>query len=157
MSGIVALALRLLMAAALYIFIGWALWLVWQDLKREEHRTSARGFPRIRLEVRNRNRILSSKTYSKPEILLGRNPECDVTINDETASALHARLSYHHNQWWIEDLNSTNGTNLNKQKLSTPTVLTSDDEIQCGKTKIIISIVDVRTHSKTQKLRDSIS
>src|ERR1700690_1838990 len=143
MSGIIALALRLLMAAALYIFIGWAFWTLWQDLKREGQNVSSHRFPDIRLEVRNRNRVLSSQTFSKPEILLGRNPECDVTINDETASTIHARLSYHHNQWWIEDLNSTNGTKLNKEKLSIPTVITSDDEIQCGKTKVTVFMINV--------------
>jgi len=157
MSGVIALALRLLMAAALYSFIGWTFWVLWQDLKKERQSAESHRFPAIRLEVRNRNRVLSSQTFSKPEILLGRNPECDVTINDATASVIHARLSYHHNQWWIEDLNSTNGTKLNKQKLSIATVLTSDDEIQCGKTKVVVTMLNERVNSSTQKLRDLIS
>jgi pSer/pThr/pTyr-binding forkhead associated (FHA) protein len=140
MSGLVVLALRLLMAAAVYVFLGWALWTIWQDLRQAELNASVRRFPAIRLEVRNRNRILLSQTFSKPEIILGRNPECDVTIEDTTASARHARLSYHHRQWWIEDLNSTNGTKLNREKLALPTVLASEDEIQCGKTKVIVTL-----------------
>ena len=140
MSGVVVLTLRLLMAAAVYTFLGWALWIIWRDLKQEAQKASVRRFPAIRLEVRNRNRVLSSQTFSKPEIILGRNPECDIAINDATASARHAKLSYHHNQWWIEDLNSTNGTKLNKENLTLPTVLTSDDEIQCGKTKVIVNM-----------------
>ena len=117
MSGFVVLTLRLLMAAAVYIFIGWALWTIWQDLRQEGQNALAHRFPAIRLEVRTRNRVLASRTFSKSEIILGRNPECDISINDETASAQHARLSYHHNQWWVEDLSSTNGTKLNKEKL----------------------------------------
>ncbi len=152
MSGLIVLTLRLLMAAAVYTFLGWALWTIWQDLRQEGQNASVRRFPAIRLEVRNRNRVLTSQTFSKPEIILGRNPECDITINDATASARHARLSYHHNQWWIEDLNSTNGTKLNKEILTLPTVLTSDDEIQCGKTKVIVNMSGDKPSSPTPKL-----
>jgi len=152
MTGLVVLTLRLLMAAAVYIFLGWALWTIWQDVRREGQNASAYRFPAIRLEVRARNRVLVSRTFSKPEIILGRSPECDIPINDETASAQHARLSYHHHQWWIEDLNSTNGTKLNKEKLTLPTVLTSDDEIQCGKTKVTVTMGDNKPSSPTQKL-----
>ena len=152
MSGFVVLTLRLLMAAAVYIFIGWALWTMWLDLRQQGQSALAHRFPAIRLEVRTRNRVLASRTFSKSEIILGRNPECDVSINDETASAQHARLSYHHNQWWVEDLSSTNGTKLNKEKLTVPTVLTSDDEIQCGKTKVIVAMSNDEPSSPTQNL-----
>ena len=152
MSGVIALALRLLMAAAVYVFVGWVLWIIWQEVRQEGQKASIQRFPPIRLEVRNRNRILSSQTFSKPEIILGRNPECDIAINDATASARHAKLSYHHNQWWIEDLNSTNGTKLNKENLTLPTVLTSDDEIQCGKTKVIVNMNADTINPPTQKL-----
>ncbi len=152
MSGIVVLTFRMLMAAAVYVFLGWALWMIWQDLRQEGQKASVRIFPPIRLEVRARNRILVSKTFSKPEIILGRNPACDISIEDETASAQHAKLSYHHNQWWVEDLNSTNGTKLNRQKLTLPTVLTSDDEIQCGKTKVFVSMDGDIINPPTQRL-----
>lgn len=152
MSGVVVLTFRFLMAAAVYTFLGWALWMIWQDLKQEGQKASARILPAIRLEVRARNRVLISRTFSKPEIILGRNPVCDIPIDDETASAQHARLSYHHNQWWIEDLNSTNGTKLNRAKLTLPTVLTSDDEIQCGRTKVTVTMSGDISGSPTQHL-----
>jgi pSer/pThr/pTyr-binding forkhead associated (FHA) protein len=49
-------------------------------------------------------------------------------------------LSYHHNQWWLEDLNSANGIQLNQGKLSMPTVVMSDDEFICGGTRFIIAL-----------------
>ncbi len=139
MSGVVVLALRLVMAAAIYAFLGLALWMVWQDIKQEGQKASMRVLPAIRLDVRAQNRVLVSRTFSKPEIILGRNPTCDILINDNTASAQHARLSYHHNQWWVEDLHSTNGTKLNNERVTLPTVLTTDDEIQCGTTKVTVT------------------
>jgi pSer/pThr/pTyr-binding forkhead associated (FHA) protein len=59
---------------------------------------------------------------------------------DEAMSAHHARISYHHTQWWLEDLNSTNGTFLNRDQVSVPTVIISGDEIKCGNTLLTIRI-----------------
>jgi pSer/pThr/pTyr-binding forkhead associated (FHA) protein len=53
---------------------------------------------------------------------------------DEAMSAHHARVTFHHSQWWLEDLNSTNGILLNQQKLTTPAVVISGDEFKCGNT-----------------------
>jgi pSer/pThr/pTyr-binding forkhead associated (FHA) protein len=49
-------------------------------------------------------------------------------------------LSYHHSQWWIQDLQSTNGTLLNDEKLKSATVIVSGDEIVCGQSVLIVSI-----------------
>jgi pSer/pThr/pTyr-binding forkhead associated (FHA) protein len=49
-------------------------------------------------------------------------------------------LSYHHNQWWLEDLGSTNGTLLNQEKLTIPTVVISGDEFRCGETRFTITL-----------------
>jgi pSer/pThr/pTyr-binding forkhead associated (FHA) protein len=61
-------------------------------------------------------------------------------LEDAAASARHARLSYHHNQWWLEDLGSTNGTLLNQEKLALPTVVISGDEFRCGETRFTITL-----------------
>ncbi|HQU36847.1 MAG TPA: FHA domain-containing protein, partial [Anaerolineales bacterium] len=65
---------------------------------------------------------------------------CDVSLMDETLSAQHARITYHHRQWWLEDLNSTNGTSLNENPLTTPTVVISEDEFKCGNVSFVIRI-----------------
>ena len=140
MIGSLVLALRILLVMALYAFLGWTIWTLAQDLKRTGAQATTRKIPVIRLEVRNRNRLLTSHAFSQPEITLGRDPTCDIPLDEETISARHAKLTYHHNQWWIEDLNSTNGTSLNKSKLNMASVLTNDDEIRCGKTRLIVSL-----------------
>jgi pSer/pThr/pTyr-binding forkhead associated (FHA) protein len=70
--------------------------------------------------------------FAQPEITIGRDPACECPVEDAAISTRHARLSYHQNQWWLEDLNSTNGTFLNNEKLDMPTVITSEDEFICG-------------------------
>ncbi len=73
-------------------------------------------------------------------MIIGRSPNSDYPIANETVSARHARLSYHHNQWWVEDLNSTNGTYLNDERLTFPTVIISGDDLRCGRVNLSIQI-----------------
>jgi pSer/pThr/pTyr-binding forkhead associated (FHA) protein len=138
MSGPVVLVFRILLALALYAFLGWALWTIWQDLKHTGSQAATQKVRVIRLGVRLKNRSVVYRSFSQPEVILGRDPVCDVPIDDEAASARHAKLSFHHGQWWIEDLVSTNGTSLNHEKLTTATVLTSGDEIKCGKARLTV-------------------
>ncbi|HEY6074339.1 MAG TPA: FHA domain-containing protein [Anaerolineales bacterium] len=154
MSGLIALALRLLLALALYAFLGWALWTLWRDIQREADRIVTRRAPGISLAVQKSGQLTAVKYFIQPEINLGRDPVCDIPIIDETVSARHARLVYHHSQWWLEDLNSTNGTRLNQVLVTTPTVLTSADEIDLGQIRITVSITTETPISSTKRLME---
>lgn len=154
MSALIALALRLLLALALYAFLGWALWTLWRDIQREADRVVTRRAPGISLAVQKAGQLTAIKYFIQPEIALGRDPACDIPIMDETVSARHARLVYHHGQWWLEDLNSTNGTRLNQVMVTTPTVLTSGDEIDLGQVRISINITSETPISSTKRLME---
>ncbi len=45
-----------------------------------------------------------------PEVTIGRDPKCEVFLNDQTVSRRHAHLSLHDGHATIEDLGSLNGT-----------------------------------------------
>jgi pSer/pThr/pTyr-binding forkhead associated (FHA) protein len=47
------------------------------------------------------------------ELLVGRDPECDVVLADPTVSWRHARLLFRAGSWIVQDLGSTNGILLN--------------------------------------------
>ncbi len=156
MSGTIVLALRLTLALALYTFLGWAVATLWRDLQKQAATLSTRRTPGISLEVREGIEPPILRHFVQAEITLGRDPTCDISTTDDTASARHARLTYHHAQWWLEDLGSTNGTRLNGQLVTTPTVLTNYDEIVCGTTILIVDIaaqVADSTNSNTQRIR----
>jgi pSer/pThr/pTyr-binding forkhead associated (FHA) protein len=140
MTGPIVLALRLLLTLALYAFLGWALWTIWQDLRRTAAQASPGRIPAIRIEVRKRNQTAAPRIFSQPEVTVGRDPACDIRLDEDTVSARHAKISFHHGQWWIEDLKSTNGTKLNKLRLTTATVLTGGDEINCGKARLLVDL-----------------
>lgn len=141
MSGPIVLALRVLLALALYLFLGLALWMLWQDLRRTVLKASDRKVPLIRLEVQADHEDARVRAFSQPQVLLGRDPTCDVPLTDSSVSARHALLSFHHAQWWLDDLGSSNGTLLNHEKVETATVLTAGDEIECGRVRVLVTLV----------------
>jgi hypothetical protein len=138
MSGIVFLILRLAAAACLYVFLGWAFLNMWKELKLQSEKLSARQRPGLTLQIEGDTSL--ARTYHQSEIFIGRDPSSDVRLGDASVSARHARLIFHHSQWWAEDLKSTNGTQLNHDPIATPTVVMSGDVLHCGKESIVIKI-----------------
>ena len=137
MSGIVVFILRILLAALLYSFLGWALITIWRDLRTQSQLLSKPIIPPITITKPEEDNALS---FASPEVIIGRGKNSDYLIANDTVSARHARLSYHHNQWWVEDLNSTNGTYINDERLSLPTVVIAGDELRCGNVNLMIQI-----------------
>lgn len=67
-------------------------------------------------------------------VLLGRNPECTLVLDDDYASGRHARVYYDDKSWYVEDLGSTNGTHVNGERISAPTPLASGTQLRIGTT-----------------------
>src|SRR3990172_109567 len=134
MIATIVLILRLVLAIALYAFLGWALWTLVQELKRQGDKLAVQKKPAITLYVKIDQGSESVRSFSQSEVMIGRDPNCDLSMMDEALSAHHARLAHHHGQWWLEDLSSTNGTLLNQEKLTTPAVVITGDEFKCGNT-----------------------
>ena len=151
MSGSIVLALRLATALALFSFLGWALFFLYREVNRQGLSIANRRIPGISLTVRQEAGTSFLKYFSQSEIILGRDPGCDIPLTDDTISTRHAQLTYHHNQWWLEDLASTNGTVLNGAQVSMPTVITSGDEIKCGATRLTVSLSENVINEPTQK------
>jgi pSer/pThr/pTyr-binding forkhead associated (FHA) protein len=68
------------------------------------------------------------------EITLGRAAGCQVTLDDTYASQLHARVFQRDGTIYVEDLGSTNGTYLNRSKVTGPMVFQRGDKLQIGNT-----------------------
>jgi hypothetical protein len=130
-SALILLVLRILLAVLLYGFLGLAIYTLLRDLKQQGELLAARQPPPLTLTNLAEANMLSLH-YTKPEIILGREPGCDFPLDDQTVSSQHARLAYHQQQWWLEDLASTNGTFLNGEVVTVPVVITHGDELRLG-------------------------
>jgi hypothetical protein len=65
---------------------------------------------------------------------VGRSKESDVQIEDRYASSLHARVFSREGRFYVEDMNSTNGTLLNGATLVGEAELIDGDTVQIGDT-----------------------
>lgn len=140
MSAVLLLGLRVLAAVALYAFIGWTLYLLWRSLQQETVFLSSRNVTPLNLVIQTSGESSQTLRFTQGDILIGRDPECEIILEDATTSARHARLAYHHNQWWLEDLQSTNGTKLNNETIQTAAIVVNGDTIQCGQTVILVAL-----------------
>jgi len=68
------------------------------------------------------------------ELTVGRAGGCQITLDDTYVSQLHARVFRRENQLYVEDLGSTNGTYLNRRKVTAPVSIRKGDRLQIGKT-----------------------
>ncbi len=137
MSGLVFLSLRILLVVCLYAFLGLAFFTIWSDLKRQSEIITLNKVPILTLTLQDGSH---SFHFTRPGVHIGRDPACDCLLDDQTVSSQHAYLSFHHSQWWLEDLGSTNGTFLNELPVSTPMVVTMGDRVRCGQVNLDITI-----------------
>jgi pSer/pThr/pTyr-binding forkhead associated (FHA) protein len=76
----------------------------------------------------------TSLGLSDQQITIGRAGDATLVLSDDYASTRHARLFPQDGQWLVEDLGSTNGTYLDRQKVTEPTPVPVGVPIRIGKT-----------------------
>ena len=69
-------------------------------------------------------------------VLIGRNPECALVLDDEFASGRHARILRAEDGWYVEDLGSTNGTFVGQYRVGDPVPVETGTAIRIGRTVI---------------------
>jgi pSer/pThr/pTyr-binding forkhead associated (FHA) protein len=156
MSGPIVFALRALLAIILYAFLAWALFTFWNTIKQQGDLLISRKLPPISLSIRDGDADPKLRHFYMAEITIGRNSACECQVSKDSVSSRHARLSYHHGQWWLEDLDSTNGTYINGEKLTVPTVVISGDDVRCGETHLGIIITADKNESSSQRLSENV-
>jgi pSer/pThr/pTyr-binding forkhead associated (FHA) protein len=94
---------------------------------------AARGAPQ-RLLVTGGSLAGTSIGLTDQQITIGRANDATLVLSDDYASSRHARLFPQNGQWVVEDLGSTNGTYLDRQKVTQPTPVPAGVPIRIGKT-----------------------
>ena len=80
-------------------------------------------------------RNIASHKLETP-LQVGRADACHIRLDDSYVSQFHARLYPRDGSWHLEDLGSTNGTYLNRQRVSGSQEIQAGDHIKIGKTTL---------------------
>ena len=75
-----------------------------------------------------------SVQLSEAPLLVGRGPDAQIRLDDDYVSTRHARIASSGDQWYVEDLGSTNGTYVGTSRITQPTSLQLGTQVRIGKT-----------------------
>ena len=78
-------------------------------------------------------------TTLSEKAVIGRLPDCDVTLDDPSVSRRHAEVTGQGGRWSISDLGSTNGVKLNGARVQTAN-LSDGDRLELGNVKLSFSL-----------------
>lgn len=86
----------------------------------------------LKLELKFKDSVLKTIVFDKEVISIGRHSDNDIHIDSLSVSSQHARIVKYHKKYIIEDLDSTNGTFLNKKRIFKEK-LSDNDVLTIGK------------------------
>ena len=93
---------------------------------------------------------------SGERVLIGRSIECDIILRDKNVSYKHAQVVAREKVFWLQDLGSTNGTLLGKQRI-TQNVLAPGAEFSIGKYRFVFSesaqLFEEKTEASMEEFR----
>jgi len=67
-------------------------------------------------------------------LLIGRGNDAAIRLDDDYVSTRHARIAVAGDQWYVEDLGSTNGTYVGSSRITQATAISLGTQIRIGKT-----------------------
>jgi pSer/pThr/pTyr-binding forkhead associated (FHA) protein len=136
--ALILFILRLAAAALLLAFLGTIGWFIYRDIQLATRSLpeAQKSYGTLRvIATKSDNLSEGSKFPILPVTGIGRASSNTIVVEDDYVSSEHALLSLRGSQWWLEDLNSRNGTLLNDIPLETPTVVTMGDVVTIGNTQ----------------------
>lgn len=94
------------------------------------------------LALRHRLRFLLQELDLPPgETLIGRSPDCLITLDDPLVSRRHGRFLIRGNEAVFEDLGSRNGSRVNGRRVSEPVLLNEGDRLRIGALELVYCLV----------------
>ncbi|MCM0621009.1 FHA domain-containing protein FhaB/FipA [Nocardioides bruguierae] len=152
MSELTLLLIRIGYLAVLWIFVLSAISVVRSDMfgarvpepdkagakgrerkKKAKPPTQRRGSP-THLIVTAGSNVGERAELADAPLLIGRGTDAAIRLDDDYVSTRHARVAASEDQWFVEDLGSTNGTYIGTVRITQPTTITLGTQVRIGKT-----------------------
>ena len=143
MPEIVLDLLKFLLLGILYIFIARAVRVINLELKGTDvaraPSRSAPAQPKRTKKAPTKAAVVEGDRKGatlalNEELIIGRGEKCGLVLDDTYVSTVHARIFAKGDGYMLEDLGSTNGTYLNRRRVTTPVELQRGDQVKIGKT-----------------------
>ncbi|CAM3991708.1 antibiotic biosynthesis regulator FhaB [Nocardiopsis rhodophaea] len=149
MSELTLMLIKILFLGVLWLFVIMAVGVIRTDLfgpsksKEKRPKKSPQRKPSLPRGRRNEPRALvvtkgpltgTTLNLTSQPITIGRAGDSTLVINDDYTSGRHARIFTENGRWFVEDLNSTNGTFVGQERLTRPQPITVGQPIRIGKT-----------------------
>ena len=137
MYAIISDIIKYAFVVVVYIFIYSVVKLVYLDISDAKRMNKAEDDGYGYLKLINLRKELSYRVFESYSVrecaTIGRSKKCDVYINNPYLSKVHAQITFEEGRFYITDMESTNGTYLNGNKLGThPVRLRDNDKITFG-------------------------
>jgi pSer/pThr/pTyr-binding forkhead associated (FHA) protein len=107
-----------------------------RQLRQPSAKSRGKGKAPTAIVVKGENGKKLQTVPLKETVQIGRADACHVQIDDRFASQFHARLYPRNGSWYVEDLGSTNGTYLNRHRVSGPAEVHAGDVVRIGTTTL---------------------
>jgi hypothetical protein len=136
-TDLLVFALRALFALLLYAFLWRVGRVAWRELQALAQPPPAAAVPQAFLVVVSApgpEPQLGVRVPLLPLTTIGRSTSQSLMLADPGISGEHARLELRDGRWWLEDLNSTNGTWVNGRRLTQAVAIPSGETFQCAHT-----------------------
>lgn len=147
MPDLVLVILKYVFLAILWIFVARAVRAVLIELRPAKAAAPARSAPvssqppgRKTKKAPGKAVVVEGSPRGKSfpltgELTIGRSDQCHVHVEGDTyVSTVHARIFSRDGSYMVEDLGSTNGTYLNRRRITAPAELQRGDRVKVGKT-----------------------
>ncbi|NMA48458.1 MAG: FHA domain-containing protein [Tissierellia bacterium] len=138
MYDLISIAFKYIFVIIIYLFIFTIIRMIYLDLKTVDYRGE---ITQSYLKLLNRIDSLPfsiKDSYSiGDELTLGRSSSNNIVIKDPYISKNHFKIIKDEENFFIEDLKSSNGTFLNGEKLEDVAILKSNDVIRTGEIEFI--------------------
>lgn len=95
--------------------------------------TKRRGSPTHLIVVEGDNSGARAELSDAP-LLIGRGSDAAIKLDDDYVSTRHARVAASGDEWFVEDLGSTNGTYVGTVRITQPTTIGLGIQVRIGKT-----------------------
>lgn len=144
MVELISMVAKYVLVIIIYVFIFKIVQLIYTDIRMLMGRDSAAALlPHLKLMTpvgtRGTQSVAEIYPLMRPVSLIGRSKKCLIILPDPYISSEHVRIDKVGDRFFVEDLESANGTLLNGKKLDKRTELKDGDKISLGRIDLIFS------------------